>query len=131
MNYKTFRLVQGFIALILGGTFAVSILLENWIVPLVAIAAAILVEIIIRRRMKEIINDERTYTIAGKASRLTLQIGTLAMGLTGIIMFIISHDTSRAMGWSAITLCDATCGLIIIHGLANIYYRVKLGGRNE
>jgi uncharacterized membrane protein len=131
MKFITFRKIQGIIGLTLGIIFGVSLAVGNWLVPLIAFAAGIFLELILRGRVKEVIADERTYTVSGKASRLTLQVGTICMALAGALLLAISHDVSYAAGQIAIVLCLSTCGLLVVNWLAYTYYNHKFGGRNE
>jgi uncharacterized membrane protein len=129
MSYKTYRIIQAFNGMVLGAIMAVSISLGNWIMPLAAIIISISILTVLRRRVKEIVTDERTYAIAEKASRLTLQIVAIGMALVGVILLAISHDSSSTMGQTGLALCFATCGLLIINYLAYYYYSRKLGGK--
>ena len=79
--------------------------------------------------LKEIINDERTYTIAGKAARLTLQIVAIGMAIIGVILLIISHGESSALTRIGFPLEFATCALLIINYITYYYYNRKLGGK--
>ncbi len=128
MSYKTFRTIQAFTGMALGGIMGASISQGNWIVPVIAVIISILIITILRRKVKEIVTDERTYDIAGKASLLTLQIVAVGMALAGAILLAISRDSSSTMGQIAITLCYATCALLVINALTYTYYNRKYGG---
>jgi uncharacterized membrane protein len=129
MNYKTLRMWQAIIGGLLGAIFAISIVIGNWIIPVIVMIIAISVMMILRRRVKEVVTDERTQTIAGKASRLTLQIIAIGMALAGAVLLAVSHDSSSVMGQVAITLVYVTCALLITNTLAYTYYNRKLGGK--
>ena len=125
MTYKTYRAWQAAIGGLLGATVAVSVSLSNWIVPLVAIAIALTAITVLRQRVKEIVADERTFTVAGKASCLTLQIATIGMVILGIILIAISGGKYSAVGF---TLEYTACAILIINLIAYTIFNRRLGG---
>jgi uncharacterized membrane protein len=131
MNYKTFRMIQGINGGVLGAIMAVSVILGNWIVPIFAVIISIIFLTVLRRRVKEIIVDERTYAISEKASRLTLRIISIGMAVTGIIILAFTRGEDKVLTSVGLTLEYATCALLIISYIAYYYFRNKLGGKNE
>jgi uncharacterized membrane protein len=131
MSYKTFRMIQGINGGILGAIMAVSVILGNWIVPIFAVIISLLILTVLRRRVKDIIVDERTYAISEKASRLTLQVISVGMALVGIILLAIYRGENKTLTQVAYTLEYATCALLVVNYIAYYYYRNKLGGKNE
>jgi uncharacterized membrane protein len=129
MRYITFRKWQAIIGMIIGGITGASVAMGNWIIPVFTIIICILIMMVLRRKVQEIVNDERTYAIAEKAARLTLQIMIFGMAITGAILLVISHGKYQAMTQAGFALEYATCALLIINYLAYYYYSKKLGGR--
>ena len=115
--------------MIIGGVTGGFLGTGNWIVILITIIICISILLFLRTRVKEIINDERTYTIAGKAARLTLQIVAIGMAIIGVILLIISHGESSALTRIGFPLEFATCALLIINYITYYYYNRKLGGK--
>ena len=129
MNYKTFRMWQAIIGMIIGGVVGVSIGLDNWIIPVSAIIIALLLMIILRKRVKGVHDDERTYTIAYKAARLTLSIVAIGMALIGAVLLVVSRGESHGLTQVGFAMEYTVCALLIINMLAYTYYSHKLGGR--
>ena len=129
MSYKTYRMIQALIGVALGAITAASIAMENWIIPAVAVIISLTVMIILRRRVKEIIADERAYTIAEKAARLTVQIVGIGMTITGSILLAISQNTDTDMTQIGFTLIYATCALLVVNYFAYYYFSWRMGGR--
>jgi uncharacterized membrane protein len=129
MSYRTFRIIQAFIGMALGaivGGFTAS---GNWIIPLVGIMASLIIMMFLRRRIREVVVDERTRIIAGKAASLTITSGTMIMAVSGIIMYIVGRDSAQGLQWGGLTLLYAACGLMVINALANVYYKEKYSGQ--
>lgn len=131
MSYKNYRMIQAINGGILGAIFAVSISFGNWIIPIIAVIVSLVILTILRRSVKEIISDERTYAIREKSSLITLQIGVVGMAVAGAVLLGISRDSTSTLGQIAITLEYITCALLIISYVTYYYYKNKLGGRNE
>ena len=129
MRYVTFRKWQAIMGMIIGGVTGASVVMGNYIVPVFTIIVCILIMMALRRRVKEIVNDERTYAIAEKAARLTLQIVTIGMAIVGAILLLISRGNSSTMTQAGFALEYATCALLIINYVVYHYYSKKLGGR--
>jgi uncharacterized membrane protein len=116
--------------MIIGGVVGFSVASENWVAPIVVVIVGVLVMLILRRTIKEVYADERTYTIAHKASRLTIAIIAIIMPVTGAVLLALSHhNLSSARAQVGFALEYITCGLLIIQYIAYYYYSRKLGGR--
>jgi uncharacterized membrane protein len=129
MSYKTFRMVQAFIGMAIGSIMGVSVAEGNWIIPIPTIIIAMVVIIVLRRRVKEIVQDERTYAVAYKAARLTLAVTAIGMAVVGAVLLAASRGGSSDLRQVGFALEYATCGLLIINYITYAYYDRKLGGK--
>jgi uncharacterized membrane protein len=129
MSYKTFRMIQALNGLLLGGIMGVSLAIGNWIIPIAAVIISLSILMILRRRVKEVITDERNYTIAEKAARLTVQIVGIGMAIIGAILLGVSRSETTGLAQTGFTLLYATCALLVVNYFAYYYYSRKLGGR--
>jgi uncharacterized membrane protein len=130
MTYKTFRTWQGALTAAIAVIAAVSVVLGNFIILLAAVIIGMAVIYTLRRRVAELVDDERTYSIAHKAARLTVAVVGIGMAVIGGILLALSrHDLSSTRAQVGFTLEYATCALLIINYIAYYYYSRKLGGR--
>ena len=129
MSYNTYRKWQAIMGMIIGGVTGASVGMGNWIAPIITIVICVSVMMVIRGRVKEIVADERTFTIAEKAARLTLQIVAIGMAIIGAIFLVISRGESSTLTQTGFALVYATCALLVINYIAYYYYNKKLGGR--
>ena len=130
MSHKKYRMWQAVIGIIVGGIVGVSIALENWIITIVAIAIGMCMSIILRRYVKGIVADERTYAAANKASRFAVSVVGLGMAIIGGILLAVNYgNLSSPPAQVGFTLLYASCALVVINSLAYTYYNHKLGGR--
>ena len=129
MSYKKYRMWQAIIGMIIGGVVGVSIALDNWIIPICAIIIGLFIAIMIRRNVKEVVTDERTYAAAFKAARFAVSVVGLGMAIIGGILLVVNHgDLSSSPAQVGFTLLYASCALVVINSLAYTYYNHKLGG---
>ena len=132
MNYKSFRTWQAIFGGIIGAVTGASISTGNWIIPIITIIISISIMMVLRRRVKEIVADERTYAVAEKAARLTLSVVGIGMAIAGAILLALNRDTiSSTAAQVGFALLYATCGLLVVNLAAYTYYSRKLGGKNE
>jgi len=130
MSLKTFRIWRRILIAVIGAAAAISVIIGNAYILLSAVIAGMIVIIVLRRRVKEVIADERVYTIADKAARLTLQILGIGMAFIGAILLALSRENlSAILAQVGFALEYATCGLLIIQLAAYTYYSRKLGGK--
>jgi uncharacterized membrane protein len=130
VSYKTFRKWQAIMGMIIGAVTGASVVLEIWIIPIPVIVIGVIVITILRRRVKDIVADERTFAIVGNASRLTVQIAVIGMAATGVILLIVSHGESKGLTQAGFALEYAACALLIINSLAYTYYSRRMGGKS-
>jgi uncharacterized membrane protein len=129
MSYKTFRTWQAIMGMVIGAVTAVSVVLGIWIIPIPVIILGVLVITLLRRRVKDIVADERTHVMAEKAARLTFQIAVIGIAAIGVILLTVSHGESPALTQVGFAFEYAVCALLIINTLAYTYYNRKLGGK--
>jgi len=128
MSYNTFRKWQAITGMIIGGVIGVSVGMGNWIAPVVIVIIGVATMMVLRRRVKDIVADERTYAIAGKAARLTLQVVAIGMAVIGAILLIIDRGESSTLTHTGFALVYGTCALLVINYIAYYYYNRRLGG---
>jgi uncharacterized membrane protein len=130
MSSKTFRIWQRYLVVIIAAIAAVSVIIGNAYILLSAVVIGLIVLIILRRRVTEIVSDERTYAIAYKAARLSMSIVGVGMAVIGATLLAFSRDDlSAPLAQVGFALEYATCGLLMIHLAAYTYYSRKLGGK--
>lgn len=130
MSHKTFHRWQAIIGIIIAGVTAVSVVLNFWIVPIPVIFAGVLIMTVLRRRVKEVVADERNYSVAEKASYLTLRIAIIGLAAVGVILLVVSHGESDGLTQAGYILEYAACALLLINSLAYSYCNRKLGGKS-
>jgi uncharacterized membrane protein len=128
MSYKTYRLYKAVLVVIIAALVGWAVPAGNAFVPVPAAIIGMLILLFIRRGVKEIIVDERTYNIANQASRAAFQIVTLAMVLIGATLVALGNSRYPEAGPAGFTLIYSACGFLVVYLIGYIYYNRKLGG---
>jgi uncharacterized membrane protein len=132
MNIKTYKNWRTALMVIIGIIVALSVIIGNVCATLLAVGIGMIIILVLQRRVKGVVRDERTETIGLKAARLTVLLVGIGMPIAGAIMVAIGWDTpSSALRQSGDALLYATCALLVVNVLANAYFHWKLGGKNE
>lgn len=132
MDIKTYRNWRVAITAIIAAVAAVSVATGIVYILISAVVIGMIVLLILQRRVKEVIYDERTYTIAYKAARLTMSVVGIGMAVAGAILLALNRDVlSSTLAQVGFALMYATCGLLVVNLAAYTYYSRKLGGKND
>ena len=129
MSYNTFKLIRLIIVIILGVLVAWSAYQGNAWVPVPAVIAAIIILLLFKRSVKEVIVDERVWSVAYKASRLAFiafSVGAVTTGATLLALGQADSPDFKPMGF---TLCYSVCALVVLYNIAYTFYNRQLGGR--
>jgi uncharacterized membrane protein len=128
MSYRAYRILKLITIIIL---VALTILAIDrgiaWI-PIPAGVIAVIIMLFTRQRVKEVVADERNYTIAHHASRFTFQTAAIIMAYVGVTLAALARDGHPELGPYANTLIFSAVGLTVIYIMSYLYYSGKLGG---
>ncbi|HHF58915.1 MAG TPA: DUF2178 domain-containing protein [Thermoplasmatales archaeon] len=117
MNRKQFAMCGVIISAIIGAIVGYSVQIHNFVLPLIAVTAGILILHLLRRKVDEVIEDERIYRISDKASRRTLQVFGIGTALVGTTL--ISLGRYQEIGYA---LNISVCILLILYMIFYAFY---------
>lgn len=121
MTLKTYQRIKLVAVVILAIFFSQAIYLKNFIIPIAVMVIASLILLFLRRRVGEIVADERDYATAGKAALLAMQIFSWTAAI-GMFIFLGLKDRNPGYEPVAMTLAFSTCGLMLLYGVIFRYY---------
>ncbi len=120
VNRKQFAMCGVIISAIIGAIVGYSVQIHNFVLPLIAVTAVtagILILHLLRRKVDEVIEDERIYRISDKASRRTLQVFGVGTALVGTTL--ISLERFQEIGYA---LNISVCILLILYMIFYAFY---------
>jgi uncharacterized membrane protein len=121
MTYKNFRAIRVVIAFFLAMIIAQAVIFSNYILAAFAVAAAVAVIFIARKKVDEVLSDERDLQIAGKAARLSMSIFSV---IGAVATFILLAERQASPFYDAVgsTLAYSVCSLLLLYSAIFIYY---------
>ena len=120
MNRKQFSIYGILITSVLGAVVGYSASTGNVWLPAIAVIAAVILLSFGKRRVEEVIEDERIHRISEKASRRTLQIFGITSALFGITLI-----TLRELEEVGYTLAFSASILVTLYLIFYAYYSRK------
>jgi len=101
--------------------FSQSITFGNYIIPIFTIIIGSLILLFLRRKVTEIIADERDYEIWWKAALLSIQIFSWFAAVCMFVLYALK-ETNPSYEPIAVTLAMSTCLLMLIYGFIFRFY---------
>lgn len=130
MTFRSYRIWRFGTTGAAAAAAAAGIVVGNVYVVLIAIAAEFALLIFLRRRLSEIVEDERTCAVAYKAARLTVALVGIGMALAGAALLAAARqDFTSTSAYVGFTLEFTTCALLVVNQFAYHYYSRKMSGR--
>jgi uncharacterized membrane protein len=131
MNYRTYQIWKFVLIMILVGLTILAVFQAIAWIPVPAMVIVMAVMLILRRRVREVVVDERSYNIASQASRITFQAGALIMVAVGITLMALSRGNYPELESYGYTLIYGALGFIVLYLCSVLYYTGKHGGAEE
>jgi uncharacterized membrane protein len=121
MTYKKFRAVKGVIAFFLAIIIAQAVIFGNYILAMVAVLTAVGIILITRKKVNEVVSDERDIQISGKAARVSM--GAFSV-IGAILTFILLAEKEVNPLFEVVgsTLAYSVCFLLLLYSAVFSYY---------
>ena len=129
MSFKTFTIIRIFVLIIMAGLISWAVVSGNALIPIPVAIAAMVILLLFRKGVKEVVVDERVYSIAEKASLITFRVFGILAAVIGATLVALGWDSSSDLYKIGLTLAYSACGLILIYYIAYIYYNRKYSGK--
>jgi len=129
MSFKQFTIMRIVVIVIMAGLISWAVTSGNAMIPIPVAIAAFVILLLFRRGVKEVVVDERIYSISEKASLITFRVFGIMAAVIGATLVALSRETIPALEPLGFTLAYAACGLVLIYYIAYIYYNRKYSGK--
>lgn len=116
MTAKKYLIIRLAVAAILAGIVSSSILTGNYILPIVAVAAFAAFLYTMKKKVKEVMIDERDFAIAGDAARYALNLYAGLAAVAAIILFSLRSQYPELELVGAV-LAYSACFLMIAYSM--------------
>lgn len=112
------------IAAVLGGLVSFSVVSENYVLLIIATITALILVLALRRRVSEVISDERDYYVAGKAARWTISVYAILAGLGSIILMAF-RKTDPSLELLGSILAYSACFVMLLQSALFYFFAKK------
>jgi len=126
-QYKKIRLIITIIIVII---FIQSVFLDNYIIPVITLITASLILLLLRRKVKDIISDERDMALGGKSAILAIQVYSWVAVIAMLILYA-SRNINPSYEPICITLAYSTCLLMFIYYIIFRFYNKEIFSKNK
>lgn len=124
MTQKTFTFIRMLTAFFLASIMAQAVIFHNYILALIAIIGAIVVMWASKKKVTEVMVDERVLSIGGKAARLTMSIfAVTGAAISFVLMFSRVSNPSYELVGSV--LAYSVCAILILYSVIFKYYEKR------
>lgn len=125
MSRKVFVICSIIIVMAMGAVIGGAVSSGNILLPIIVPAAGILLMVMLRRSVKEVIEDERNYRISEKASRKAIQIFGISAAVLSSIFITLGRKGSADISQAGFTLSYAVGFLLMLYLGFYTYYNKK------
>lgn len=125
MSRKWFRVYGFIITMAVGALIGWSVAIGNAVIPIPAAIGGAGLLYLLRKQLKEVIEDERNYRISEKASRTTIQISAFLMGIIGAVLIALNIGGTSPFKEVGLTLAFSACALLLLYLTFYSYYSRK------
>jgi uncharacterized membrane protein len=129
MSFKQFTIIRLGVIIIMAGLVGWAVSQGNYWIPIPAVIAALVIMLLFRRGVKEIVVDERVYSIAEKAAYLAFRIFGIAAAVIGATFVALGFEAVPELYPIGLTLAFSVCGLVLIYYIAYTVYKRKYSGQ--
>jgi uncharacterized membrane protein len=127
MDSKSYRRYLALATTILAAIVAWSVIAQNMMVAVAGVSATMILLYLLRKRVKEVMIDERVHRISQMASRTTLQVFGWVSAASAFILIAFGRTISTGFEQAGYTLAYATCALLLMYSVLYKYYGSKFG----
>lgn len=122
MNEKQLRIWRVGVSIVLAIVVGFSMTQGSILLPAVALITAAILMYLLKRRVTDVLVDERIEKIAGQSALKTFRIGAALMALASMIL-VAGKNMMPEYAQAGYTLAYATCGLLLLYSISyrNLY----------
>ena len=129
MNYKRFKLWRTIVVIIVAILVGWSGANNYVFIPVPAGIVGTAIVLLLRRRVKEVIVDERIFSVADKAARLIFYTFVILAGMAAATILALDPERYPDLEQAGFTLAYSVCALLVFYCVAYMYYNRKYGGK--
>jgi len=129
MSYRKFMLWRTMVFIIVVILVGWSVASNNPLIPIPTVIAGIVIVQLLKRGMREVIVDERVFSVTDKAAMLVFRTFVILAAMAAATMLGLNQERYPELEHAGFTLAYSVCILLLLYYIAYIYYNRKYGGK--
>lgn len=129
MSYRKFMLWRTMVFIIVVILVGWSVASNNPLIPIPTVIAGIVIVQLLKRGMREVIVDERVFSVTDKAAMLVFRTFVILAAMAAATMLGLNQERYPELEQAGFTLAYSVCTLLLLYYIAYIYYNRKYGGK--
>lgn len=130
MSNKQYQKIRLIIVVVTAIVFGQAIVLDNYLIPIITLVVSSLLLIYLRRKVKEVMVDERDKALGGKAALMAIQIYSWIAVIVMLVLYA-SKDLNPFYEPIGMTLAYSTCLLMFIYSLIFRFYNKEAFSKHK
>jgi uncharacterized membrane protein len=126
MDKKTYQNIRTMIVIIVASLVGSAVIMGNLLLAFITLLLGFLISYFIRKNVYEVAEDERTYHVAYKASRMAMLLFLTIITISGITILTLKNIFPE-LTQVGFTLANSACLLLLLYSLFYLYYNKKHG----
>lgn len=126
MDKKTYQSIRTMIIIIVATLVGSAVILGNLLLAFITLLLGFLISYFIRKNVYEVTEDERTYHVAYKASRMAMLLFLTIITVSGIAILTLKNIFPEFIQ-VGFTLANSACLLLLLYSGFYLYYNKKHG----
>ncbi len=124
LTLKQYKIIRIIAAFVIAFAISQSIVFKNFFAPVILVATGSFLLMYFKRKVKDVIADERDWATGGKAALFAIQIYSW---ISVIFMFFFYAIADKNIFYQpiAMTLAFSVCGLMIMYSIIFRYLNKK------
>ena len=118
MKKETYQTLGKLLPILVGIAVIIGIILDSFLIPLVVVAIGVTLIMWSKRRVEEVIEDERDQQIGGKAMRNAVILFSLLATIIGLILYAGGGEVQMAVSHTLL----GSVSFILISYIAFFYF---------
>ena len=127
MKRKQFKVISLLTSMIMGVLVGFSVSAGNPTLAVASLFAGMAIMYLSKRRLQDIVEDERVHQISQKASWITLQFIALSFAIGGAVL-IAMRNTFPNYEDLGFFMAYVSCAVLLLYYLFYMYYNREYGG---
>ena len=127
MKRKQFKIINFLTTMIMAAIIGFSISIGNPAIAVASFIGGIAVIFLSKRKLEDIVEDERIRQVSQKASGITLQFIVISFAVGGTIL-VAMRDTYPKYTDFGFFMSYVACAILVLYSIFYMYFNTESGG---